>query len=196
MKRVFTLLVGLLGSTWSCGAGSAGSVEPAPAPQPARDADSFSAHGLTVERPAGWEFITSVPDASVAPDTFVVIQGPFGEHTLAPVVEISRRELAVADRRRNPEHILQALVSEMLQTVEGFETTAGPQPAEVGGRAGASISITFTEGLPDGGSVGRSARFYGVVVGDGMFIIRCIGPQDGSADRTFDAVIGSISIGS
>lgn len=196
MRRASLLLLGVLASTWSCGTGSAGSPGPASGPQPESNAASFSAHGLTVVRPEGWEFIAPVPDASVPPDTLIVIQGPIGDHTLAPVVEISRRELAAADRRRNPEHILQALVSEMVQTFEGFETTAGPEPAEIDGKAGTSIFMVFTEGLPDGGSVDRSARFYGVVVGDSIFIIRCIGPADKSADGAFDAIVSSVSIAS
>jgi hypothetical protein len=135
-----------------------------------------------------------VPDASVSPDTFVILQGPFGEHTLAPVVEISRRGLTAADRRRDPDHVLQVLVSEMVQTVEGFETTAGPDAIEIGGRTGARIFVTLSESQPDGSSVDRSARFYGVVVGDSIFIVRCLGPKDGSADGAFDEVVGSISI--
>ena len=192
-KRDFCLLI-VLAWTSSCSTGTTVPADPAPVAQPDRHDASFSAHGLTVERPADWQFISPVPDATVVPDTFVVMQGPAGHHTLAPAVEISHRTLQAADRRRNPEHVLQALVSEMVQILEGFETTAGPEPATVGGQPGARIFMFFTEGLPEGGSIERSARFYGVVNDEDVFIIRCIGPKDGSADGVFDAIVSSISI--
>jgi hypothetical protein len=165
----------------------AGPAEPA---APAKEAASYVAHGLEVDRPAAWEFIP--PDSSVVPDTVVVLQGPIGDSDLRPSVEISRRSLSAADRKRKPAHLLTALTLEIVQTFTAFDAMGEPQDMQIAGLPGAMMRMNLTEMLPDGVSVERSARFYVAVGSDDLWVIRCFGPADESAAPAFDAIVASL----
>lgn len=154
-------------------------------------APAFSQGPMRVERPDQWQFVA--PDDSVAADTVIILQGPVGDHLLAPVIEISRRPLTAADRRRRPVHLLTSLMTETVQYFAGFEVKGEPQPLEVGGKPGAQVRMRLTEMLEDGQTVARRAQFYGVVTGGDMWLIRCIGPADGSVSGVFSQVIESLS---
>jgi len=170
-----------------------GSADAAPA-APAADASTFSAHGMTVSRPDGWSFIP--PDPTVGPDTVVVLQGPHSESPLAAAVEISRRSLSARDQRRKPAHVLTQLVTEMVQLFDGFEMVGQPEDITLAGKDAATVRLKFTETLPEGGTVERSGRFYGVIEGANIWVIRCLGAVDGSDDAAIEQVIASINIAS
>ncbi len=152
---------------------------------------SLSREGVKVEAPSGWSFVE--PDASVAKDTVIILQGPAGNEPVVPVVEIGRRALSAMDQRRKPAHVLTATVTELVQTFEGFEGTSEPADVQIAGRTGSRMDMKITEQMPDGTSAQRAARFYGVVDNDSLYLVRCLGPTDGSADSAFDAIIGSIA---
>ncbi len=152
--------------------------------------DTFSEQGLAVSRPGDWTFIQ--PDTSVSPDTLVILQGPIGKAELAPVVEVARRPLSAAERRRPPSHILTAMVLEIVQTFDSYQDVTSPVDLKLGGHDAARIDLKFSESLPEGGSVNRSARFYGAVVGDALWLIRCLGPEDASAAPAFDNIVASV----
>ena len=65
---------------------------------------------------------------------------------------------------------------------------------KVGGVPAALMRMKLTEMLPDGADVERVARFYAIIQGEQMWVLRCFGPPDGSADAAFDAIVGSITI--
>lgn len=165
------------GGPKGAGPGASGGASGASAPQ--------------VSPPAGWVHIP--PDSSVAPDTVAIYQGPAAEGPVAPSVEISRRELKAADRRRKPSHILTTLVTEMVQYFDGFEMIGAPEEVTLAGHSASRIKLKYTETLPDGASVDRLGRFYGVVMGGTLWIIRCMGSADGSAEADFDTIIDSLS---
>lgn len=158
----------------------------------APDASSFSAYGLEVPRPDGWQFVK--PDSSVAADTIVVLQGPFGTGDMAPAVEISRRVLDARQQRRKPSHILTQLTMELVQTFDGFEMIGEPEDIQIAGQPGAKIQLKFTESTPDGQEVQRRARLYGIVHRNSIWIITCLGAADGSNDAEFDLIVGSLKI--
>ena len=158
----------------------------------ASKADSFSAHGFSVTRPHGWSFVK--PDESVVSDTLVILQGPHGEQALAPAVEFSRRPLSARDQRRSPTHVLTQLMLETAQIFEGFEVVGEPEDIDVGGHSAARIRLKFVESLPDGTSVARTGQFYGIIDGANMFLIRCLGAEDGSDSADFDAIVYSVQL--
>ena len=186
-----TLVVAIACGTWACGGSSASSSSAEPAPM-APDASSFTAHGLNVPRPDGWQFVA--PDGSVAAETLVVIQGPFGAADSAPAVEISRRVLDARQQRRKPSHILTQLTMEFVQTFDGFEMIGQPEDMQVAGQPAAKILLKFTESMPDGQEIERRARFYGIVHRDSIWIITCLGASDGANDAEFDSIVGSMKI--
>jgi hypothetical protein len=145
-----------------------------------------------MERPEDWQFVA--PDTSVASDTLVILQGPIGTQVLAPVIEISRRPLEAADRRRSVEHLLTATTLELVQTFSAFADVSEPQNITLAGQPAAVIEMKLTEQLPDGLEVERSARFYGLMHSGAMWIIRCLGPADGSLGADFDAIIRTIEL--
>jgi hypothetical protein len=156
--------------------------------------DAFHAEGIRLSRPSSWTFVAT--DATVAPDTLVILQGPAGAAAVSPVVEVARRKLSAIDQRKKPTSILGSMVAEMAQTFDGFETVGGPEDVTVADTSGARLALKYTEGMPDGSSVDRAARFYGLVRGDTLWVIRCIGPTDGSSDDAFDSILGSIAFDS
>jgi len=155
-------------------------------------AGSLSADGLTVTRPDGWQF--AAPDSSLAKDTVISMTGPLGEHVLAPAIEVGRRPLSVSDRRLQPSHILLPLTLEIVQFFESFDMVGSPEDIQVAGLPAALVRVNFTEMTADGQEVSRSARIYGIVNDDQVWVIRCMGPADGSSDQTFDAVINTLAI--
>ncbi len=155
------------------------------------EASTWSAHGLTVGRPDGWQFIA--PDQSLSPDTVVLLQGPIGDHALAPVVEIGRRPLTASDRRVRSDHILTATTVEFMQLLNSFTADSEPQEINLGDRPAAVMRAQITEMLPNGAIEERQARFYATVDVDQVWLVRCLGPRDGSADTAFDAIIGSLA---
>ena len=188
-----TALIAGLGLGWTgCAGGASGpGAEAAPgAPEP--DDPSYSAYGLTVDRPEGWAFVPV--DASVAPDTVVILQGPVGDAPVAPAVEISRRPLNARQQRRPPSHILTQLVMEVVQSFDGFEPLGEPEELEISGTPGAKMLMRFTESLPDGIEVKRGARFYGIVHRGNIWVVRCLGSADGADDLDMDTIVGSIRI--
>ena len=62
------------------------------------------------------------------------------------------------------------------------------------GKPAAVIRLNYTESLPDGAEVKRAGQFYGIVKGGDIWVIRCMGPEDGSSDADFQAILGSIEI--
>ena len=156
------------------------------------DAGKVSVAGLTVSRPDGWVFVA--PDKSLAPGTLVVLQGPHGEAAPAPAVEISRRPLSAMDQRKRPAVILTGLVAELAQVFEGLEGNAAPQDTQIASKPAARLDLTFSEGMPDGTSVARAGRFYGIVAEGNLWLVRCLGPADGSAGPVFDQIVSSIGI--
>lgn len=156
------------------------------------DAETFSAHGLTVGRIDGWSFLQ--PDGSVGQDTVVVLQGPFDDAALAPAVEISRRALDARNQRRKPAHILTEVVTELVQIFDGFEMIGTVDDVQLGGKPGAMVRMRYSESLPDGAQAERLGRFYGVVNGGNIWIIRCMGASDGSNDAEFDRIVASLAI--
>ncbi len=177
-------LVGLVGC-----ASSGGNQEGKPAPV-AADASSYSSHGMTIDRPSQWHFVQ--PDSSVSADTQVILHGPIGSATLAPTVEVSRRPLTAADRRRAPAQILTALVSEIAQTFDGFEAQGSPADVEVGGRKAARMDVNLTESLADGTEERRAAQLYAIVDGEQLWVVRGFGPGDGSANGQISDVVKGI----
>ena len=191
--RAPTFVLLTLGSvSLSCAGGTATSAPSAGAvPAVAADASSFSAHGLTVQRPDGWRFVS--PDSTVPPDIVAMLQGPAGSHALAPVVEIARRPLGAADSRTNPERILVTTALELQQTAQGFDLQASPTEITLAGNPASVLRATVTELLPTGEEEKRALRIYATVHGSQVWLVRCMGPQDGSADADFDAVVGSLA---
>lgn len=176
--------VGMIG----CGGTSQGSEPSAGAvARPAPDAERFSAHGMHLSRPEGWVWIA--PDGSLTGDTLIVLQGPFGADEVAPAVEISRRPLDARAQRRKPSAILTQVTTEIVQVFDGFEMVGTPADIEVAGLPAAELRLRYTESLPDGQSVSREGRFYGIVHGDSIWIIRCLGAADGSHDPQFDQIL-------
>ena len=70
-----------------------------------------------------------------------------------------------------------------------------PEDIKVAGHDAARVSLKFTEALPDGTSVQRAARFYGIVDGGKIWVVRCLGPTDGSAEPAFDEIVASLELG-
>jgi len=174
----------------ACAGGKAASAGPAVV-EPA--AERVSVSGLTVVRPgSAWTFVQ--PDASVAPHTLVILQGQAGDKLLAPVVEISRRTLSAADQRRRTADILTTTAAELMQTFDGFEGVSAPADVQVAGRTGSRMEARYTEMLPDGPSVERVARIYAVRSGADLWLVRCLGPADKSADADFDAVVSGLQL--
>ena len=179
--------------------GCAGTQQNAPAERGASgltidsEALSIVVNGLSVERPDGWRFLA--PDHSVFPDTLVILQGATGSHSMAAVVEIGQRKIAVADQRRPPSHILTALAMEMVQTFAAFDTTGSPEDVTVAGKPGSMFRMTLTEQLPDGGTADRLTRIYGIVDEADIWLVRCLGPTDKSAEADFDKIVASLKIG-
>lgn len=194
MSKQTTLLlfVGLTIGLYACGGSKGSSAGEVSAGPTAPDASTFSAHGLTIKRPDGWTFIE--PDASMAPDTVIVMQGPAGDQALAPAIEISRRALDARQRRRKPAHILTQMTTEIVQVFDGFEMHGSPDDIDIAGQSGAVVKLTYTESLPDGAEVKRGARFYGIVHGDSIWVVRCIGAPDGSNDPEFEAIVKTVTI--
>jgi hypothetical protein len=185
MKKLLTV-VGLA-AAMGCASG-AKDAKPAAV---AADASSYSAYGLTIDRPPQWTFVQ--PDASVAPDTQVILHGPlYGTSTLVPTVEVARRPLTAADRRRAPSQILTALVTEIAQTFDGFEAQGTPQDVEVGGKKAARMDVGLTESLSDGTEEKRSAQLYAIVDGEQLWVVRGFGPADGSANDSITNVVKGI----
>jgi hypothetical protein len=185
--------VALLALPWTGCGGSTQAANAAPAAAPtAPDAASFSQNGFTLARIDGWTFIT--PDGTMARDTAIILQGPEGKEALAPAVEVSRRQLTARDRRRKPSHILTQMTTEIVQTFDGFEMVGTPEDIELAGKPAAIVRIKFTESLPDGVDVQRAGRFYGLVNGENIWVIRCLGAQDGSNDGDFDKIIASLRL--
>lgn len=145
---------------------------------------------MTVARPSDWVFVPA--DKTVFPDTVVLLQGPIGKAKLAPVAEIARRPLSAADRRRSASHILTALATEIVQSFESFDATGAPVDTEIGGRPAARLDMSLVEALPEGGSEDRKGAFYGVVDGEQIWMVRCLGPSDGSADESCQKIVSSI----
>ncbi|MEZ4273236.1 MAG: hypothetical protein R3C68_17910 [Myxococcota bacterium] len=156
------------------------------------DATQVTVEGFTIARPSGWAFLA--PDASVGNDTVIILQGPANESALAPVVEVSRRALSAHDQRRKPAHILTQAVTEVVQLFESFESVGEPTDVEIAGLPAARLSMAFTEQLAEGGEVKRAARFYGVVHGGKIWLIRCMGAENGSTDADFQKIVQSITI--
>lgn len=178
-SRVVALAILLGGCASSSSGGKPASIK--------ADADDYSAYGLTVERPPQWTFVT--PDASVSADTVVILQGPIGSSTLAPVVEVARRPMTAADRRRAPAQILSAMITELGQTFDGFEAKSGVQETEVGKKRAARVDVNLTESLSDGTEEKRSAKLYAIVDGEQIWVLRAMGPGDGSADGQLENVV-------
>ncbi len=174
----------------ACG-GVGGSRAPVSAVDPA--AASYQAHGLSVERPSGWTFVE--PDQSLAPDTAVVLQGPEAAAAMAPVVEIGRRPLNASERRFAARELMSSMVMEIVQTYDAFENVAGPEAVQVAGKPASRLTVKLTLNLPNGNDVMRLGRIYSVVDGAQIWVIRCLGPTDGSADAAFDAIISSVRLG-
>lgn len=192
MRTIVCSPLGVIWAVLSCaGPRVSPEVEAAPSVGPAADAEAFSVHGLSVSRPRGWSFV--VPDASVVADTVVILQGPLGGGDLRPTVEISRRELSAADRRRKPADILRVLTLELKQTFAAADADGQPAEIELAGQPAALLRIHLTETFSDGAEVERAARVYAVVQPGQMWIVRCFGPADGSAEPAFDAIVGSIA---
>lgn len=166
-----------------CGGGSRDGKPPAVH----AEADEYTAYGFTVERPPQWTFVA--PDTSVAADTVVILQGPIGNTTLAPVVEVARRPMTAADRRRAPAQILSAMITELGQTFDGFEAQGGVEDVEVGKRKAARINVNLTESLSDGTEERRAAKLYAIVDGEQIWVVRAMGPGDGSAGNQLDHVV-------
>lgn len=184
------LLVLFFPSLLSC-ASSQSSNQPTAAAD--NNASNVSRDGLSVSRPSSWQFVT--PDKSVAPDTVVILQGPIGDkQVLAPAVEISKRALDAAQRRRKASHVLTQMVTEVVQLFDGFEMVGSPEDMQLAGKDAARVQLKYSESLPDGGSTERAAQFYGIVDNDKIWVIRCVGPMDGSANADFDAILKSIEL--
>ncbi len=156
--------------------------------------DTYHNEGIKLTRPNDWTFVNA--DPSVAPDTLIIVQGPAGISPTAPVVEVSRRKLSAIDQRKKPISILSSMVAEMAQLFEGFETVGSPEEVQVAGTPASRLSLKYTESMPDGTEAAHAARFYGIVRGDTIWVIRCIGPADGSAEGACENIVGSIEFGS
>jgi hypothetical protein len=154
------------------------------------DASSYSAYGMTIDRPSQWHFVQ--PDTTVAPDTQVILHGPIGAAALAPTIEVSRRPLTASDQRRAPAMILTALVNEIAQTFDGFEAQSSPQDVDIGGRKAARMDVTLTESLSDGTEERRAAQLYAIVDGEQLWVVRGFGPGDGSANSDISQVVKGI----
>ena len=158
------------------------------------DASSQTVDGFSVKRPNGWTFVAV--DETVAADTVIVLQGPFADGVeVAPALEVSKRPLGAADRRRNPTFILTDLMTEFMQTVEGFQIVGEPADTELGGMSAGMITFTFEQMLTGGSTVARKGKFYAVVHQGSVWLVRCTGPvEDSDIDSTFDTIVQSISI--
>ncbi len=156
----------------------------------AADASSYSAYGMTIDRPSQWHFVQ--PDSSVGPDTQVILHGPIGSASLAPTVEVSRRQLSAADQRRQPAQILTAMMGELSQTFDSFEAQGEVADVEVGGKKAARLNVTLTESLSDGTEERRAAQLYAIVDGQQLWVVRGFGPGDGSANGQISEVVKGI----
>lgn len=180
------ILVGVVFGLVGCAGGSKDG-KPAAV---AADASSYSSNGMTIDRPSQWTFVT--PDTTTSPDTAVILHGPIGSASLAPTVEVARRQLTAADRRRAPAQILTALVTEIAQTFDGFEAQGSPADVEVGGRKAARMDVALTESLADGTEERRAAQIYAIVDGEQLWVVRGFGPGDGSANGQIETVVKGI----
>ena len=187
MPKIMPIFILAL-SCVSCGSTSSSSEAK---PGPSFEGKTFSEHGLTISRPEGWVFIQ--PDSSVGPDTVLLMQGPIGDATLAPTVEISRRTLTASQQRRKPSHILTQMTTEIVQYFDGFEMIGAPEDLKLGGVDASQLSLKYTETLPDGEAVPRLGKFFGIVRGQYIWVIRCMGSPDGSNDGDFDKVLATVS---
>ncbi len=157
-------------------------------------ASSHTMHGLTVDRPDGWKFVE--PDGSVAKDTVMMLIGPPGTRPVAPVVEFGRRALDAAAQRKGSAEVLSVVVAEIVATYDGFKTDGPPTEIDIAGYKGRRLTVDFTEVTIEGTDVLRHGRVFAFVTDADIWIIRCMGPADGSAAKDFDAVVASISVGS
>jgi hypothetical protein len=190
-KPLRLLLAASIALAAACG-GAQSSSAPAAAAVTDPNASQASAHGLSLSRPEGWKWIQ--PDGTMAADTIMVLQGPFGEDALAPAIEVSRRGLDASQARRKPSHILTQLMMEVVQLFDGYEMLGTPEDIEMAGVPAARIKLKFNESLPDGGQIERGAVYYGIVQGDNIFVIRCLGDSKGSHDAEFDTILKTVSI--
>lgn len=156
------------------------------------NAASMSVRNLTIERPEGWRFIA--PDAAASRDTVLVLQGPSQGAERAPVVEIERRPLSLNDQREPPAALLQALVESILQTAEGFSVVEQPTDVQVAGKAARRLRLLLERNEETGVASTFGVLVYGIADGDQLWILRLVGPTDGSADAKLDEVLASLSL--
>jgi len=135
------------------------------------------------------------PDESSSAQTVALMHGPTitGE-TLRASVEVQRRSLTASDRRRPASHILTSIVTELIQTFDGFEIQGGPQEIKINGRDAGLIEANLEESLLDGTDAKRNALFYAVVRDGAIWIITCMGPADGSSRQAINGIIDSIKL--
>lgn len=190
LNRAVGLLVAVI--AFACGGSAATSGQGGTGKVVKSDAERFVGSGISVTRPQGWSF--APVDSSVSKDAVVVLVGPRAEGKLAATVELARRPIATADRRRSPEALLTAISVEMMQAYAACEATASPTAVTVAGRPGATLKLKLTETLPEGGEVERVAQLYVTTTDDALIVLRSFLPTDNSSDADLDAILASLAI--
>lgn len=175
----------------ACGSGSASS--DAAKPAALANGGRIEAHGLTLRAAAGWTPQSAEPVAGW-PIVVSVSSGAHGE-SLA-LLEIARRPETDPDIKRRPaEHLVTELVLAWSGTFASIDASGGPEAATLAGEAATLIRATVTTLAVDGTDLLHTARFYGFKAAGAAWVVRAIGPADGTADADLDAMLASVQIG-
>ncbi|MBI5507826.1 MAG: hypothetical protein HY903_03625 [Deltaproteobacteria bacterium] len=178
-------------SSVGCGGGAATAGPATPGAKLDATAARFSAQGLSVARPDGWQLAAA--DKSVGKDVVVVLIGPTVDQRLAATVEIARRPLSAMDKRRPPAELVGMVTQEAIQTFEGSDAVAAPAEAMVAGLKGVVVQVKYDEPLADGTEVPRVAKIYAVVAGDNLWMVRCVLPSGGAFESDLNSILASIA---
>ena len=174
---------------WACGGVSAGGSGAAAGDLKAL---SFSAFGLTVTRPADWTFVA--PDATSSKDAVVLVVETPADRRFGASVEIGRRPLSAADRQQPAAEVLALLKTELVETAQGFGGSAAVQETMVAGLPAVRSQFKMTETFLEGGEMERAGRLVALVYRGDVWMIRALGPADGSGDASIDRIVASIAL--
>jgi len=193
MQYAVRIVTGLLcfvsiwGTLGCAGSHSSAGASVAPAP----DARVYRAFGMTVERPAGWQFETVNTEAKN--ETIIALAGPPAADG-SPRVEIARRALAPEDRWSTPESLLKAVVTEHMQRYENFERLEANQETDVAGYPAAALRVRFREEQLDGTSQERAGTLYIVVHEKQIWFVRCLAGRSDVADAACAQILKGIHL--
>lgn len=174
----------------ACGSAAVSSGGAAPAP--VADDGRIETHGLTLQIPNGWTAQAAEPIAGWP--TVVSVSSNAHGKSLA-LLEIVRRSESDPDIKRRPAaHHVTELVLAWSGAFAGIDVSDGPQEAALAGKSATLIRAELTTEAVDGTEVVLSARFYGFKAAAAAWVVRAIGPADGSADPDLDAMLASMRV--